>query len=91
MWVRIRHSPRDSALAIAENGGTEPWSIAEHIAADTWLAIAQSNSKKGKAPKDHPRREKEQKKRVAGRAASKRGAYEKAKARNAQRLAGRTT
>jgi hypothetical protein len=90
VWARLRHLPRDSAFAILDNGGTEPWSISDHLAADLWLIHAQSNAPKNKRPKDHPRREKEQQKRVAGKASRKRGAFEKAKARNAKRLAGRT-
>ncbi|RVW06223.1 hypothetical protein [Rhodococcus spongiicola] len=90
VWVRIRHLPSDSALAIADNGGTVPWSITDHLLADTWLVIAQANSAKGKAPRDHPRREQEAQKRNATRTVRRRGALERAKARNARRLAGRT-
>lgn len=91
VWVRVRKLPRTSALAILDNGGTEPWSIAEHLAADLWLVHAQANAPKNKRPKDHPLREKERKKRVAVRATSKRTSWAKAKARNEKRLAGRTT
>lgn len=86
LWVYIRHLPADSALAISENGGTQPWTMADHLAADTWLAIVQSNSAKGKAPKDHPARERAKKKLTEGKATKSRGAHDRAKARNAERL-----
>ncbi|MCQ4119889.1 hypothetical protein [Rhodococcus tibetensis] len=78
-------------MAILDNGGTEPWSIANHLSADLWLVLARANSKKGKEPKDHPAREKQMKKRTAKKASTKRTAYERAKARNARRIAGTKT
>lgn len=86
LWSYLEHLPATSALAISENGGTQPWTMADHLAADTWLAIVQSNSKKGKAPKDHPRRESAQAKLRDGKAARRRASHEQAKARNAERL-----
>lgn len=63
-----------------------PWSMTEHLLADSWVLSARVNSKKSKAPKDHPAREKQLQKQNAVRSERKRGAFERAKARNAERL-----
>ncbi|MDV6267080.1 hypothetical protein [Rhodococcus globerulus] len=86
VWVYVRHLPRDSALAIDDNKGTQPWSMEEHLLADIWVAQVRATAPKNKRPKDHPAREAMKKRQIAGRATRKRGAYERVKARNAQRL-----
>ncbi|MDV6271107.1 hypothetical protein [Rhodococcus globerulus] len=86
LWVLIRRLPATSALAISENGGTQPWTLADHIGADTWTLLAQVNSKKGKAPKDHPAREAARSKQKGIALSRRRGAHDRAMARNAERL-----
>lgn len=78
--------PANSALAIDDNGGVEPWSLLDHLAADIWLALAQANVPKGKRPKDHPRREERNKRVRANQVPRKVGKYERVKARNARLL-----
>lgn len=68
-----------------------PWSLEDHLAADLWLVTAQANSAKGKAPKDHPLREKQRMKNTAAKGKGRRAAYERVRERNAKRIAGRTT
>ncbi|MFY2788448.1 hypothetical protein [Rhodococcus sp. MALMAid1271] len=87
VWVRVRRLPHNSALAIDDNGGQMPFTMTENLLADIWLIDARVHSKKSKAPKDHPAREKQRKTRAVGQAERKRGAFERAKARNAERLA----
>lgn len=52
------HLPRDSALAIAENGGTMPWSLTDHLIADVWALKANEGKKRGAKRTDHPDRPK---------------------------------
>lgn len=90
LWVYIRRLPMDSALAISDNGGTMPWTLADHLLADNWLIHARVNAPKSKRPKDHPRREDRNKAIRARRASRKVGTYERAKARNKALLAKRS-
>lgn len=83
--------PRDSALAITDNDGEMPWSLEDHLIADLWLITAQANSSKGKAPKDHPAREKRRSKATAAKGRARRAVYEQKAAANKRRIAGRTT
>lgn len=79
----------DSALAISDNGGQMPWTLADHLLADNWLLHARVNAPKNKRPKDHPRREDRNKQIRKSRAAQKVNRFERAKARNAEILAKR--
>lgn len=90
LWVRINTLPANSALAIDDNGGTRPWSMTEHLLADVWVELGRARLGK-KAPRDHPAREKQKQVKTAFKGTRKRGAHERAKARRARALAGRTT
>jgi len=56
IYVRIRHLPPSSALAIDANGGRKPWTLEDHLLADIWYVARQSVA--GKKAKDHPGRPK---------------------------------
>lgn len=87
----VRGLPRESALAVDDNGGVMPLDITEHLLADTWVLLAGANSAKGKGPKDHPIREKQRKKATSVKAQSKRAKYEAAQARANKRIAGQSS
>lgn len=87
LWVYIRHGlPRESALAIDDNGGTMPWSVTEHLLADQWELDANRGRKKGATWRKHPGRAEQQHKHLAKVTAEKRAAFEKAKARREREL-----
>ncbi|MGN7133380.1 hypothetical protein ACTHQY_08915 [Rhodococcoides corynebacterioides] len=87
VWVYLVHLPRDSSLAIDDNGGQMPWSVAEHLAADLWELQANKGRERGKPPIKHSGRAQQKSKNLERKAVRKSGAYAKAKARNAARLA----
>lgn len=85
LYVLIQYLPATSALAIADNGGTQPWSITEHLIADLWEQKA--NAGRGRKPRvKHPRRTEMVKRQTARSHKSKRSAFERAKARRAREL-----
>jgi hypothetical protein len=85
--VLIRFLPSTSALAIAANGGKEPWRLEHYLLTDLWVVAAKQLGGK-KAPDHHPWRVEQNKKSNAIRVTSKRAAYAKSKARlDAQRRA----
>ncbi|UVT24978.1 hypothetical protein NXT08_22515 [Rhodococcus pyridinivorans] len=86
----VRHLPRDSALAIDDNGGLMPWSMVEHLLADRWEQEANRGRKKGTPPVRNPRRLELQSKQMAQRGSRKRAAFERAKARREKALRARS-
>jgi hypothetical protein len=54
IYVRVRHLPRTSALAIDANGGRYPWTLTDHLLADIWFVGRQQVA--GKKARDHPGR-----------------------------------
>lgn len=59
VYVRVLALPRDSALALDANGGTQPWSLTDHLIADLWtLTARRAMGKKAPRELDHPRRPK---------------------------------
>lgn len=84
VWVRIRFLPRESALALSENGGHEPWSLEHYLLSDLWVELVKKRVGK-KAPDMHPWRAEQRKRSNAVRNESKRAAYARAKARRDDR------
>lgn len=82
----VQRLPRESALAIDDNGGAMPWSMVEHMLADQWEQTANRGRRKGSPWIKNPRRLEQQSKLLARRAAHKRSKFEKAKARREQQL-----
>ncbi|HEY9314639.1 hypothetical protein [Williamsia sp.] len=56
IFVRIRHLPHTSALAIDSNDGQYPWTLTDHLIADLWAL--KNRELRGKKGKDHPGRPK---------------------------------
>lgn len=82
----LRHLPRDSALAIDDNGGVMPWLPTETLLADLWELQA-NTGRKGKPKIEHSGRKKQNQKQLEHQAARKKGAFDRAKARDARRRA----
>lgn len=83
----LKFLPRDSALAIVENGGREPFSLEAHLLADLWLAtVAPNIKKKSDRPDDHPLRAERMKKVAAAKARARRSKHELAQQRVQARI-----
>lgn len=80
VWVRIKFLPRDSALALSETDGREPWRLEHYLLSDLWALQAKQLGGK-KAPDHHPWRAEQNKRANALRTESKRAAFARSKAR----------
>jgi hypothetical protein len=89
VWVRIRFLPKESALAISENGGQSPWSLEHYLLSDLWALAARQVAGK-KAPDQHPWRVEQSKRVNAVRTETKRAAFQKSKAARDARRRSRT-
>jgi len=90
LYVLIRYLPADSALAIADSGGQQPWTLTDHLLADLWEQKANAGRGRNKPRIRNPRRTEMTKRRNAPSREAKRGAFERAKARREREL-GTTT
>ncbi|QMU22500.1 hypothetical protein [Gordonia rubripertincta] len=86
----LTHLPKDSALAIATNGGSAPWSLTDILLSDLWVITGKARWGK-KAPDEHPLRKAQQKKRSSARKQARKASLARAQLRHQRRrkVAGR--
>ncbi|QDH92459.1 tail assembly chaperone [Gordonia phage Dmitri] len=86
----LLHLPKDSALAIATNGGTSPWSLTDILLADLWVITGKARWGK-KAADEHPLRKVQLRKRSNARKQARKASLARAAERRTRhrKVAGR--